>query len=236
MLNQLKNTLLDLLFPRQCVGCKKTDTWFCDTCFSHIKPNKTQCCYICRKSSRYGDSCEEHKSRRTLDRLLVTCHYSGNPLLKKALHKLKYERHPEDIQEKLGQLITEYFNKHCTIPTKDLVIIPVPLHKNRLKDRGFNQADLLSFALKEALNGRLTINQQLLSRTKETVSQVQSASRKARLKNLKDAFSLNGKVSPHKTYLLIDDIATSGTTLEECCQVLKDHGARKIWGLVLARN
>ena len=241
MLRKLTNLVLDLLFPRQCVGCKQADTWLCQKCFNLISPKKFQSCYICQKPSRYGDTCDKHKnSPRQLDRLLISCHYSGNPLLKKAIKNLKYHLHPEDISEKLGKILSQTLNKNLTIPNRDLVLIPVPLHKKRLKERGFNQADLLLHEIsryQQPANlpaGRQASNQ--LTRTKHTVSQVKSKSRQKRLENLKDAFTVNQKLSPHKTYILVDDIATTGSTLEECCQALKTNGARNVWGLVIARN
>lgn len=238
-MRKLKNLLLDLLFPRRCIGCKKADAWLCDACYSFIQPHSTQVCYLCRKPSISGKTCASHQQNTsTLDGLLVAAHYSANPMLKKAIHALKYHRHPDDIAEKLGQLLSKTF--HSLLPTTHyhlLTTLPIPLHSSRLKKRGFNQSELITEKMKAILNYKLlTTNYHLLSRTKHTPSQVQSQTRAARIKNLENAFALNGKIDPQKTYLLIDDIATTGATLEQCCKLLKENGAKEVWGLVLARN
>lgn len=158
-------------------------------------------------------------------------------MLKKAIHSLKYHHQPEDIAEKLGELLSKTFKLLPTTSYELLTILPIPLHPSRLKSRGFNQSELLTEKMKACLNYKLlTTNYHLLSRTKSTPSQVQSQTRAARLKNLENAFALTGSIHREKTYLLIDDIATTGSTLEQCCKVLKENGAKEVWGLVLARN
>lgn len=243
---QLKTAFLDLLFPRQCIGCKKADTWFCDGCFSFIKPNSIQVCYLCRKPSAHGHTCPSHQANSvTLDGLLVSAHYAANPMLKKAIHALKYHHHPEDIAEKLGQLLSKTLHSFFVLPFEFCIVLPIPLHLSRLKSRGYNQAQILLENMKKHLSYELPAlsraeprdtNYNLLTRLKHTPSQVQSQTRSARLKNLENAFALHGTVDPEKTYLLIDDIATTGATLEQCCKLLKENGAKKVWGLVLARN
>jgi len=232
MFRRLKDFFLDLLFPRQCIGCKKTDTWLCQNCFQLIKTNYQQVCYICRKESPFGKTCPQHlKKPRILDGLLVAAHYSGNPLLKKTIHTMKYQHHAEDIAEKLGKLLTKTF---LSDSQNIFTLIPIPLHKTRLKERGFNQSQLLCREIKKKLP--LTTNYSLLTRTIYTPPQAHTKSRQERHNNLKNAFSLQNKVDSQKTYLLVDDIVTTGTTLEECCQLLKNNGAQQVWGLVLARN
>jgi predicted amidophosphoribosyltransferase len=90
--------------------------------------------------------------------------------------------------------------------------------------------------MREAFDHPLTMDHSLLTRSKHTSSQVSSSTRKARLENLKEAFLLNGTIDPTKIYILVDDVVTTGSTLEECCKILKEGGAREVWGLVLARN
>ncbi|MDP2691713.1 MAG: hypothetical protein U1C97_03575 [Candidatus Gracilibacteria bacterium] len=248
-MKKIKNFFLDLFLPRQCIGCKTNDTWLCKSCFKLIKPNSKQVCYICRKNSYFGQTCASHlNSLRKLNRLLVAAHYSANPVLKDAIHALKYQRHPEDIADKLGQLLLQTLQSNLTEPANSIEIIPIPLHKKRLKERGFNQAELIAQSLSspptpnshrtDVLPKRLypTLNTQLLTRSRYTTSQVQNKSRENRLENLKEAFSLSQKPNPRIIYLLIDDVATTGSTLEECCQILKENEAQEVWGLVVARN
>jgi ComF family protein len=239
-LRTFKNFFLDLLFPRQCLSCKKADTWLCEACFSYVKPNIHQVCYLCRRTSEKAKTCNIHTSddpARQLDRLLVAAHYSGNPIIKKSIHTLKYANKPEDIANKLGRFLSETLALHLSIfHVPHCVFIPIPLHPKRLKSRGYNQAELITKSMREAFNHPLIIDHQLLTRSKHTSSQVSSSTRKARLENLKEAFQINGKTDPAKIYILVDDVVTTGSTLEECCKILKEDGAREVWGLVLARN
>jgi len=240
MLKLTKNFLLDLLFPRQCLSCKTLDTWLCDACFRHFKPTIQQVCYLCRRPSEKGKTCKNHHipdPSRQLDRLIISAHYSSNPILKKAIHTLKYGRKPEDIVEKLGELLAQTLAFHLSIfHYPRCVLIPVPLHPKRLKSRGYNQAQLLTQHIKQHFPQLLTANSKLVTRAKETASQVSSATRAARLANLKGAFELNGTVDPNTLYILIDDVVTTGATLEECCSILKQNSAKQVWGLVLTRN
>jgi len=235
---KLKSALLDLIYPRQCVGCKRADTWLCETCFSLIKKSDQQCCYVCRNVQGEAKSCPDHFEKnplRTLDRLLVSAHYSGNPLLKKVIHALKYERHPEDTADKLGLLLQQSFERWLRVSVRDqMVILPVPLHEQRLKERGFNQAELISRALE--VQGEQRVQRSLIQRTRYTSTQVCNKTRQKRLENLRGAFEVIGVLDPTLIYLLVDDVTTTGSTLEECCEVLRKAGARQVWGLVLARN
>lgn len=235
MLKRVKNLFLDLLYPRQCVGCKAPDSWFCDHCALLIKKLDQQRCYVCKNQHPKGKTCDDHLNNRTLNKLLIAAHYSANPVLGDAIHELKYNRHPEDIMSQLGPLLCSTLNLNLHSHSSSFILIPVPLHPKRLKDRGFNQAELLT---NEVLKHcpLLTANCKLIARSKHTESQVKSGSRAARLENLKDAFSVTEKPDPNSIYILIDDVATTGSTLEECAQTLRQAGAREVWGLVLARN
>ncbi|MDF2379812.1 MAG: double zinc ribbon domain-containing protein [Candidatus Gracilibacteria bacterium] len=235
--NPIKNICLDLLYPRQCVGCKIQDSWFCDHCASLIKKIEQKKCYICKKPHPEGTTCSEHFTERTLNKLLVGAHYSANPVLGDAIHEFKYNRHPEDIATKLGHLLSSTLTHHLlsSYSSCSFILIPVPLHTSRLKERGFNQAKLLADEVSKLHKIPLP-DSNLLTRQKHTTSQVQSGTRQARLENLKDAFTTTKKADPNAIYILIDDVTTTGSTLEECCQVLRKAGAKEVWGLVLARN
>lgn len=107
-------------------------------------------------------------------------------------------------------------------------IIPVPLHAKRLRQRSFNQAELIA--------QDLPFDSSLLFRQHHTNSQVKNSSRSNRLKNLKGAFTAPKKLDPEVHYLLIDDVATTGSTLEECAKTLKTAGAIFVSAMVVARN
>ncbi|MDD5606052.1 MAG: hypothetical protein PHR51_01880 [Patescibacteria group bacterium] len=105
------------------------------------------------------------------------------------------------------------------------MIVPVPLHPRRLVMRGYNQAELLASYLGDVHN--------VLKRTRRTLSQT-GLSRARRVANVASAFVCVRPVASE--IVLVDDVATTGATLNECAKVLKDAGARRVWGLVVARG
>ena len=119
---------------------------------------------------------------------------------------------------------------------KESLIVPVPLHIKRKRWRGFNQAEVLASRLAEGFN--LVMRAYILNRIKDTQAQTK-LKRKQRLKNIKNAFKVNNewqdKLKSTKI-LLVDDVATSGRTLNECARALKESGAKEVWGIVLARG
>ena len=112
------------------------------------------------------------------------------------------------------------------------VLVPVPLHPRRLRSRGYNQSELLARALSKKLG--MEMDQRLLARTRNTPPQV-SASREDRRDNVQGSFRCDGRVDK-RPVILVDDVATTGSTLMACAGALKDAGAASVWGLVLARD
>ncbi len=208
---KLKNLFLDFLLPRRCIGCDQPDTWWCDDCFRILNAEPTV-----------------SVNESPLDRLIVAAHYD-TPLIKKAIQAFKYERHPEDIAPKLGKLLAQALGKHAG------TLIPVPLERQREKERGFNQAELLAVEMKKYCPEAFTINSQLLTKNHLTLPQV-GLSRQQRLENIRGAFSLHSPLQKEAHYILVDDVVTTGATLKECCRILKQHGAKEVWGLAVARN
>ena len=116
--------------------------------------------------------------------------------------------------------------------TGDL-LAPVPLHSRRLRSRGYNQSALLTLEL-----GKLTglpVEEGLVFRTRDAPPQVQAASRQQRRSNVEDSFQCNTGLSG-EAVILVDDVATTGSTLSACAAALKDAGAGSVWGLTVARE
>jgi ComF family protein len=155
----------------------------------------------------------------------------------KAIHTYKY-RFIATLAQPLGTWLANRVSE-IDLPLPDLYI-PVPLHPRRLRFRGFNQSALLAQALADTLTpgSVLPVLQDHLIRTRFTKPQMKTSSREERLGNLKNAFAISetSTASIHgKAVWLIDDIATTGTTLEECARALKAAGAKSVFGIVLAR-
>jgi ComF family protein len=211
------------------VACREEGEWFCQSCSQKIIPNKKQFCPICWTENLGGRTCQNCENSE-LDGLRVAASYQKNPELARAIQTLKY-KFSENLAKNLGEILARSISQKNY--QAERVIIPIPLHKKRLRWRGFNQAELLSKTV--ARNLDLPIEQSLI-RIKNT-SQQAKLSRSERILNLKDAFELDSNFSAqNKTILLVDDVASTGTTLLEAAKILKKNGAKEVWGLVLARG
>ncbi len=237
-LNKISTFILDLLFPIKCLGCGAEGSVFiCDKCLESVELLHEQLCPICENSSLHGETCAQCKSQRTLDGLIVATHYS-DPLIKKSIRTFKFLL-VQSLHEQLAQLIIKQIEQN-SIPCKIDLIIPVPLHKKRLKWRGFNQAELLGekiAAYLSASNKLAPIRTDILARTKNTKAQSKIHDHETRSANTKQAFvCLNPDSVQQKNIFLIDDVCSTGSTLNECAGVLKSNGACKVWGVVVARG
>ena len=149
------------------------------------------------------------------------------------LHLFKYEPLVKGLALILVSLIIKHFQLLGKEPQVDF-IIPVPAHRRKLKERGFNPAQEIAFGLARFLEKPLLTD--VLNKTKQTRDQVE-LSGSDREKNIKGVFACQKPEIIHgKKILLVDDIFTTGATMEEGARVLKAAGARGIWGVVVARG
>ena len=234
-------SLLDLFFPSKCLGCQIEGSSICHACFQKIQLKKIQQCPICRLKINHGEVCEKCKKKTPLKGVLVTTTYEKNPLIRKVINQFKYKFN-EDLKEKLGKLITGHYQKNIHLQKtnkQQILLIPVPLHFLRQWQRGFNQAELLAQVVSKKTRIPVT---NLLKRIRNTPQQAK-LNRQARLANLKNAFQINQKTLKKLEYqpkdytiILIDDVASTLSTLQESARTLKKQGFKNIWGLVIARG
>ncbi|MFA6278566.1 MAG: phosphoribosyltransferase family protein [Candidatus Paceibacterota bacterium] len=157
----------------------------------------------------------------------------SNQLVRSAIHEAKY-RGSERAFTLLALALAEYlrdFDDENYGLRKSVIIVPVPLGKERRKERGFNQSEEISRRAIKELN--ITIDTTLLERTRETTSQV-SLAREKREKNMRGAFKAIRPADTNNTYVLIDDVTTTGATLQAAIDALKEAGAENIIPLALA--
>src|SRR3989338_1792684 len=231
------NLILDLLFPKRCVGCKKLDTYFCKDCITNILQTDLVC-PKCEKLAVGGQTHPVCKRKYGLDGLWSLGIYQGS--LREAIKQLKYGK-VKELAEILVDVTVEYWAKYQPFIldqiTKDegvgWAIIPVPLHWWRENDRGFNQSSLIGQTLSKKL-GLAYFD--ALKRVRYTKPQVKLKGF-GRHQNIRNAFSLspNILISQSPNILLLDDVWTTGSTLRECFYVLKRNGAKKVWAITLAR-
>ena len=177
---------------------------------------------------------KQHKKFKDsiLDDLYVATDYK-NFLVKKAILELKYEPFAKEIAKDLANLVKIHFEaSEVKFDLSNFVLVPVPLSKKRLKWRGYNQAEEIA---KEISNFfKIPLIADCLIKTKETLPQVE-LEEKERRENLKGAFLVKNKEKIEgKNVFLVDDVFTTGTTLRECAKALKESGAKKVIGIVVA--
>jgi len=228
----LKHYLYDSVFPIFCLVCQKEGVWMCVECQQHICATPVMACPICHKNNQYGTSCVSCKKFSFLEKHFALYPYKNPHVIKKIIQIFKY-----GFVEDLGQILVFLIEKDVLIHKHWFENIDqitfVPLHKRRFLERGFNQSEFIAKVLGFLLNTRV---QNVLKRVRYTKKQV-NLSRKKRIQNVKDVFALEvGSEIQGKSILLVDDVYTSGATLQECAKVLKEHGAKRVIGFSLARG
>ena len=221
--------ILDIIFPPRCSSCRRFGNWVCDDCWQRIGLIATPICYRCNRLSTGWKICANCRESSGLKRLIVSGYWQDPS--KQLIYGLKYHR-ARPVAERLGELLSQTVTPWCK--DEDLVIVPVPLHRRRLWDRGFNQAELLARVVSQYLDKPLA---QPLIRRRWTKPQF-GLTKLARRDNIASAFAVrNSQLSLiiGKKILLIDDLVTTGATINECAKVLRQNGAREIWGAVLAK-
>jgi len=238
--------ILDFLFPKKCLGCGRTGSYFCSQCLNFVSPSSERICPVCERPSIDGLTHPRCRSATSLDGLTSLFVYKG--LIKKAIIKLKY-RFVSDLATDLVELLVSFCGEDKTFSSlcreKQFVLVPIPLHPRRERWRGFNQAELLGKMIAENLG--INFSPDLLLRVKNTSPQIKLGEKERKI-NIKDAFSLNYSIAQlsgkarfcstglnHSNILLFDDVWTSGVTLKEACRTLKKSGAKMVWGLTLAK-
>lgn len=222
------NFVLDLLFPKYCVGCGVEGVWICDKCKKEIILIQKPTCPKCNQLVKRGKFCKRCRPNSNLTGVHVAAYYNEGPL-KEAIHNFKYN-YISDLKYDLGQILITTLKSYFL---KSSILIPVPLHKKRKAERGYNQSQLLALEISERLHLQIIDNK--LVRNIFTTPQVKLSGRE-RKNNIKNAFVWKGKDEIRgKNVILVDDVYTTGATLQECAKILRNSGARQIWGLVLAK-
>lgn len=220
----------DILFPKYCVSCKKAGTLLCDNCWPRIEFIYAPICPVCRGQSVAGRTHAGCQTPWGLDGLLALGYYRGP--VKALVRQLKY--HGAIVtQELVGQLFSHYL-EHESLYLPPAIITTIPLHKSAQNQRGFNQAEVIARVLSQQLE--LPFIPDILQRTRQTVSQTR-LSKEQRQANMHGAFSLK-TAEPIKgaSFIVVDDVFTTGATLREAAKTLKRSGAAKVYGFTLAQD
>jgi len=222
----------DILAPKRCYWCKKQWHFLCPSCESKIT-KYNPICYVCKKPSddfKTHDTCKQDFS---LDQVLLYTHYHHEVVSKLIKHGKFY--HKRDIWEEISKYYVGLLEKHLDT-TKKYVLVPVPMYFWKKSFRGYNQSELLVKHISKQTGIPAEYN--LIKKTKST-SQQSHLSKSQRKQNLQWSFKVNKKaLSKYKnhTIILIDDVISTGTTLNLIFQLLKESGAEKVIGCVFASD
>jgi ComF family protein len=253
--DKFKKFTLDLLFPKFCLGCKKEGTYLCDDCRTLLDISEFNYCLCDQhpvllpptqakgKCPRCQDPPKGEVGKK-LSGLYFALPYKENHLTKKLIHQFKYQPYLKDLASTLASILIEHFvlsGKNTNEIWENAILIPVPLDKNKLKIRGYNQSEELAKELSKVLQVPVLSN--VLIKIKPTASQME-LKKEAREKNLQGAFAClpagrqqkNPAGLAGKKIFLVDDVYTTGSTMQECAKVLKSAGTKSVWGIAIARE
>ena len=201
----------------------------CASCQASLSRLATPICPTCSKPLAQGDRCP-YCCRWKLDIDGIRSPFAFEGVVRKAVHQLKYG-HFKALAAPLGRMLGQYLEAE---PVTADVLVPVPLHSRRLRERGYNQSALLAAEVGR-WNDFPVVYDSLL-RLRHTKAQVKTADAEERQRNLAGAFACRDSKLAGKRVLLVDDVCTTGATLNSCAIALRKAGAASVWGLALARE
>lgn len=236
MLKELCGGFLNLVYPINCHICRNKldpdNTYhLCIECLSKIRLNPPPYCRGCGRSFAGTDICNECRlNKHHFDEVYSAGLYEG--VLKECVHLFKYNRKLV-MRKLLGKLLIDFARSHINMEKFDF-LVPVPLSGVKLRARQFNQSEMLAGEMNKVF--KLPVVNNRLKRVKITPSQIELP-RKKRLKNVEGAFAVHGNsYFKDKNILLLDDVLTTGATVNECARILKSAGTNSVAVLTLARG
>lgn len=215
--NNIINFILDIIYPIHCINCNLKNNIICDKCLNKIPLN----------------------NKETAENIYAVFDYQ-NPLIKKIIWALKYH-HKKYLGDKMGQILYEYlldqisdikFGKIDRV----IYVIPVPIGPSRKKKRGYNQAYSIARGFcNSSLNKIFLLKDDIVIKKIDTVSQTKITNRNERLKNVRGVFDIKNKeLIKGRSFIIIDDVTTTGGTFNEIIKILKKNGAKNVIGFALA--
>ncbi len=226
------SSFIELIFPKTCIGCysrlENNEQILCKECKGSLEFLSDVCevcgsikengiCHICKSGEIYFD-----KARSV---------FHFNKIIQNLIHEFKYNE-MKKVSQYLGKLTEEYLNRFQPFEHVD-IITPIPLHKVKKRSRGFNQSEYLTREIADQMKWKHIPN--LILRKKFTETQTKLTKKQRRV-NVSDAFKLNPKFDvKNKNILIVDDVFTTGATINSASNLLRNNGVNKIYVLTIAR-
>ncbi len=224
--------LFEYTFPSFCISCNTEGKILCNVCLDTLELPGVFCCPVCHLATQDGVCCRTCCTVCPIARHMAIMPLTETALIHQLIHLYKYQ-YLESLEPSFTSLVTRFFGAH-DIPHFDYVI-PVPLHRKRYVERGFNQSERLARMVSEA-TGISFCDPLLRVRYTEKQAMLDKASRE---QNVRDAFTVNQKLLPlvhGKKFLIVDDVFTTGSTVFECARALMKAGGTEVSGFSVARG
>lgn len=238
---KISSWILDVLFPKTCLVCAKEGASICHACVALLEPLSFSLCPGCSKKTIAGvidKSCRNNGVR--ISHFFTALPYK-NIYVKSLIQQAKYPPHyAKELLEDGTKILIQFlwlqkFDEliSTNLKTQKTIIIPVPLHQTKLRNRSFNQAEVIANIISSQFS--IPLKADALIRNRKTESQTKMKTLERGL-NILNAFAVRTPDTVRgKTIILLDDVYTSGSTMNECARVLRMAGAKQIWGMTLAR-
>ena len=226
---RVASAAVELLFPARCVGCNQEGAFLCSACEESLPVLKPPYCLVCSQPGRLTLRLCSNCRAAPLQIEGIRAPYRMEGAVRKAIHALKYQG-VRAVAPTLGQLLVPFLAQEGL---EGDLLVPVPLHPKRERQRGYNQSLLLAQAVGRATG--LAVEPRALTRVTSVPSQV-SLRAEERRANVAGAFRAEPESVAGRRILVIDDVCTTGATLEACALALKEARAVSVWGLALARE
>jgi ComF family protein len=214
LIHKILEKLSEILFPEQCIGCRKEGEVFCKKCRLRSKAS--------------------HRGKTSLPFVSKVFSWGlyRDKVLREVLRRFKYHG-TYGLSHPLSEMLHELIKPHISSSTENILLLPIPMTLQKKRIRGYNQAELMAQSLAKKIS--IPHSSKILLKIKNTPSQTELEGFE-RILNIKDSFAVSKPEEvKNKKILLVDDISTTGATLSEAARVLKEAGAREVMGLVVAK-
>jgi ComF family protein len=220
----------DIFYPKSCIVCGTFGQWVCGEDERLLVAHPLFECPKCRREQTGVEVCADCKRGALVTKVWVVTQYH-NPIIESLIRLLKYQ-YLTDLTVEIKKLLVSY-KAQVRDWESSAPFIPVPLYWRKECERGFNQAELIARAANEVFGNPVRVD--LLERTQNHSAQARLSAQE-RHRNVTGGFRVKNTFNIPRRVILVDDVYTTGATMDACAQALKSAGVEQIWGLVIARG